>query len=708
MKTIAALIVLSVCAVYCLHAGRAGADVFSTTRGQPIVEIEHSVKVSVDDGLATLKVRRVFENRGSEADQVEMMIELPYDTVATGMRIKAGKKWYDAELMEARMAEIVYERLTGHGPWRAKDPALLAWGDLGILDLWVFPVFAGSENTVEYTLIQPVEYRDGTWFMTYPDVVTDASLAQVTMSIKTSHKAAGIFINGKKAGAGKMTKIGKRLAGEDDLESYVPPGGYLCDDYYDEDEDPPCREPGHAMITMTAPPIDTLEARYGTFDLGGGMSVVRLEIDIAKTLKPAPKKASVVFVLDASRSWGRENIEAALAFCSAYVKELPDARYEVVLFRRDAERLLGDFVTAAEWKKDLAAATSAPAVLEPGNGSNVEKGLELAASMLQGRKGPARVILLSDTRYRMNYANIGAIKALSALPESAVVHAVDLEWGPGEAYGDRNDFHDIAAVPLARGGILLELGGGRKAADYKDVAKLLVRPRQIDEFKVVHNGTDISDYEYVPDILEEGMGVRVMFVSDEPMPSVTIKGKIWASPFVQVMAPDPDLSDSIVPALVFSGDLYMELDDDQMMRAATAGGAVSPVTSYLSVEPGVRPSTIGMEELEGMGGFGVGSLGVGGLGGGGCGPIKGKVKPDFESVLRKLLVDAAAPCFFGEDDKGAVDVRIESTYREVVDVDADADSDHASLSNCVAEAAWTIELTEEFKESAYSKTITIP
>ncbi len=706
MKTIAALVVLSVCAVCLMTAGRAGADVFSTTRGQPIVETEHAVKISVEDGLATLKVRRVFENRGNEADQVEMMIELPYDTVATSMRIKAGKKWYDAELMEARMAEIVYERLTGHGPWRAKDPALLAWADLGLLDLWVFPVFAGSENVIEYTLIQPVDYSDGTWFMTYPDVVTNASLAQVTMSIKSSHKAAGIFINGQKVGAGKMTKIGKRLAGEDDLGSYVPPGGYLCDDYYNEDEDLPCREPGHAMITMTAPPIDTLESRYGTFDLGGGMFVVRLDIDTAKTLRPAPKKASVVFVLDASRSWGRENIEAALAFCSAYVEELPDAQYEVVLFRRDAGRLLGDFAAAAEWKKELAAATGDPAVLEPGNGSNVEKGLELAASILKGSNGPGRVILVSDARYRMNYANAGAIKALSALPESAVVHAVDLEWGTGDVYGDRNDFHDIAAVPLAMGGILLEVGGGRKAADFKDMAKLLVRPRQIDEFKVVHNGTDLSYYRDVPEILEEGMGLRVMFVSDEPLPSVTIKGKIWASPFTQVMAADPDLSENIVPALVFGSELYLELDEDQMMRAATAGGAVSPVTSYLSVEPGVRPSTIGLEDEDAMGGMGMSGMGAGGYGGGGCGHINAKKKPDYGPVLRKLLVDAAAPCFFGEDGKGAVDVRIESTYREVVDVDAD--SDRASLSNCVAEAAWTIELTDEFKERSYSRTITLP
>ena len=46
-----------------------------------------------------------------------------------------------------------------------------------------------------------------------------------------------------------------------------------------------------------------------------------------------------------------------------------------------------------------------------------------------------------------------------------------------------------------------------------------------------------------------------------------------------------------------------------MMRAAAAGGAVSPVTSYLSIEPGTRPSTEGFGEEFGTGGPGLAGFG---------------------------------------------------------------------------------------------------
>jgi hypothetical protein len=150
------------------QAGGARADTLLTTRGEPVVETRHDVKVAVEDGLATLKVTRGFKNQGSQPDQVELEIELPEGAVATGLRIKGKSEWYDGELMEAEMAEVLYSRLTGMGPFRPKDPALLMWSDLGWLDLLVFPVNPGAENVVEYTLIVPLDYFDGLYSMAYP------------------------------------------------------------------------------------------------------------------------------------------------------------------------------------------------------------------------------------------------------------------------------------------------------------------------------------------------------------------------------------------------------------------------------------------------------------------------------------------------------------------------------------------------------------
>ena len=65
------------------------------------------------------------------------------------------------------------------------------------------------------------------------------------------------------------------------------------------------------------------------------------------------------------------------------------------------------------------------------------------------------------------------------------------------------------------------------------------------------------------------------------------------------LSPDPAAS-RLWSALVFGSDLMEELDEKEMMILARHGGAVSPVTSYLAIEPGVRPSTEGIP-LEGTG-----------------------------------------------------------------------------------------------------------
>ena len=58
-------------------------------------------------------------------------------------------------------------------------------------------------------------------------------------------------------------------------------------------------------------------------------------------------------------------------------------------------------------------------------------------------------------------------------------------------------------------------------------------------------------------------------------------------------------------ALVFGSNVLDELSEPEMMTLAMKGGAVSPVTSYLAIEPGVRPSTEGLDWGTGQG-FGSG------------------------------------------------------------------------------------------------------
>ncbi len=146
----------------------AHADELRSTLEQPLLEVSHSVQITVADGVATYRVRRQFANRGKVADQAGLAIDVPSGGVATGLRIRARDRWYDGELMEREKAAALYRELTGHGAFAAKDPALLQWLWADKLYLQVFPILPGGVSTVEYTLTVPTRYANGRYWISYP------------------------------------------------------------------------------------------------------------------------------------------------------------------------------------------------------------------------------------------------------------------------------------------------------------------------------------------------------------------------------------------------------------------------------------------------------------------------------------------------------------------------------------------------------------
>ena len=151
--------------------GLAHADDLAATRGEPLLEVSHTVDIRIADGVATYKVRRQFANPGKVADEASLAIDLPAGAAATGLRIRAHERWYDGELMERGRAAALYHELTGHGAWQPKDPALLQWQWADKLHLQVFPVMPGQVSTVEYTLTVPTRYSNGRYWVSYPRVV---------------------------------------------------------------------------------------------------------------------------------------------------------------------------------------------------------------------------------------------------------------------------------------------------------------------------------------------------------------------------------------------------------------------------------------------------------------------------------------------------------------------------------------------------------
>lgn len=196
-----------VIAVGLLVTGTSVADVLHATRAQPMVEVAHTVDITVADGVATYRVRRMFSNPGTVADQVELELGLPYGAAATGLRIRAAERWYDGVLMERDKAAALYREMTGFGSHAAKDPALLAWMWADKLSLQVFPVMPGTVSTVEYMLTAPTRYEGGRYYVSYPRTASGVdetggglALATPVVTVHPRWGTAGtaIFIDGKR------------------------------------------------------------------------------------------------------------------------------------------------------------------------------------------------------------------------------------------------------------------------------------------------------------------------------------------------------------------------------------------------------------------------------------------------------------------------------------------------------------------------------
>lgn len=685
----------------------AGADRLATARGEPILETAHEVAVDVGRGVATLRVRRTFDNRGQQPDQVETEFALPAGAAATGLRIKGRRQWYAGQLMEAEMARVVYQSLTGFGPWDLKDPAILFWNDLGRLGLFVFPVTPGQPSTVEYTLLVPLEYSNGTYYLDYPNDPPQVELAVPGAVLHNSHRQTRFWVNGAPVASGQRVALGQRRFGDEpDQSAAIDDAGdpalqdaaeLLTANDDDETADGAGRrKTGAALLAISAPPIDVVDVRLGRFDLEAGKHLTWLDVDAAYPLRPAPRRAQVVFVIDASRSVDADGIAAALAFASAFVEQLPDSSSEVVLFDRQARRLFGRFVTASEWPAALAAAQTGTA-MQPANGSFLERGLQLAAATLRPRSGPRRIIAITDSLLRDAYRNAFSAQALAKLGGDRVVHLVDLRPGDAgdEVSAERDDEHALAPVPANHGGIVLDVAGGAAARDYRTSALELVRPTRIDSFRIVAS-EGLEEAIGAPAVLDEGIGLRHASIQPAAASHVTLQGRIWAEPFVRVVALDRDFSHDVLPALLFGTPLYEGLDRVELLRAATAGKAVSPVTSYLSIEPGTRPSREGFAlGADGEGGFGSGAGGLGGKADHGIRIVQGEV--DRPALLINLARQALAPCLARWSLSAPLAIEIECTYDEIVDL-ALGNGPARELAACAEEALWAIDLPPVFSE----------
>ena len=460
---------------------------------------------------------------------------------------------------------------------------------------------------------------------------------------------------------------------------------------------------GFAALTLAPGAIPVTDARLGRARADEEHDFLRLEVDAAPQLSPTPRALSVVFVLDASRSLDAEpwGVRSQLAVVRSFLRHVPDAHFEVVATRRRADPVLGAFQPASQADALIAAAEQRGA-FALGNGSALDDGLELAARLLRGRGGERMVVAFTDDLLRPAWTNQAAWRALHRLPGGVTTHLVRPRPNHDVSLSEaRRDDHPLAPVMHHHGGIVLQIDGRLGDPDTPvkplDAISLgLVRPIRVDHF-AVHGWPEGSSWE-PPEALYEGDGLREMIQTRDAPHRLVLTGSIWARPFRRVVTTSLPFNRATA-ALVFSHDMHHDLDEGAMTRLALFGRAVSPVTSYLAIEPGVRPSNAGIERE--VVGFGAGGFGASGSAMGGGGLSVRSSRPSIASMLE----DAVAACRATHQDDREVEVGVETTWREIVDVVPQGDS--SPLRRCVVEATWVLELPSSYNRRRDSFMVTL-
>lgn len=644
--------------------GQAGfanaADEFHGYRTETLSERRHTGVLTLSHDRAELVIRRTVYNPADISDEATFMIQLPPGAVATRLRsrgIGPSGPWFEGELMEAEAAAAKYKELTGKGGYYPKDPALLSWRSQELLALQVFPCPARSEKVVEYTLELPLRYEHGKQHVTLPDLGTETLSARIQLLAKSGQDTLSV-----------------------DSEPFAS-GGYLPPASTEEGLDIAL---GHAQ--------SPLEAELSSQSFASDRVLTRYAVRAAAKVSQVPKHAYVVVVIDASRSTGSGFEDAAKSALDAYLSQLPDAHVEVLTFDRKVQHQLNGFGNVGSALRSVQTLS-----LGKANGSEVDRALFEADQLLATAPNgsPRRIVLVTDGRTR---STLTPQRLRSAIGHSgAVVHIGVLS--PGEPSLSRNDEHPWAAAVRTTGGLVWDAAAPDDTApseatlgELRTTYEEWVRPVRIDNITAF--SSDVSLGEKVPQTLAEGEGSEDLYLESSLARSLSVHGELWSTP-IQVLAHRDAAQDAHWAALVFGSDLVSELSEPEQMTLAMRGRAVSPVTSYLAIEPGVRPSTDGLEEGTTWGeGIGLGDVGVFGSG---RGVGRGSYHFDRGAYLLSELRPELVRC---GGKPGTASVELETTLDEVVSVAASSAGnqlDNAGIT-CLSEAVWALNLPSGFDE----------
>ncbi len=326
-------------------------------RGPAAVHVVRTkVAAAIVDGVATTTIDQVFRNDGGREAEGTWFLPLPAGAVADGFTMTVGGKEVTGEVLDAGQARAVYESIVR----QRRDPGLLEYAGEGMLRARIFPIPAIGEIGVTVRLRQVLQPTGGLYEWRWP--VRAAQLGD--------------------AGAGPLG-LEVRIASRTPLATVVTPhaGAEI-------------RRPGdrEAVVSLEgqAAQFEDLKVLYGLAEQEFGLHLLAcrdgnepgfftmlLSPPRALAADRKPPRRCVQFVVDTSGSMRGEKMEQAKAALRTFLRSLrPQDVFQVVTFASSVQTFFDRPMPATE--EHLAAALQRVERLEAMGGTNIGDALQQA------------------------------------------------------------------------------------------------------------------------------------------------------------------------------------------------------------------------------------------------------------------------------------------------------------------------------------------
>jgi len=364
------------------HAG----DLIPTNSGfGPLRVASHKVEATLDNQIAMTRVEQVFANDHAVQLEAHYVFPVPKGGSIIDFSMTVNGKFVRGELLERDRARQIYEGIVR----QSKDPGLLEHVGANIFRVRVFPILPNSEQKIELTYLERVNYDAGACRYVYPLLVP----------------------GGAKATKADLFSFRLRLA------SAVPIKDVACPTHR---ANVARRAEASAEVTFEGRQVDLsrdLEVAYRIARATSGLDLAAhrpadtegtfLLLLTPETDPPRIPK-DMTFVFDTSGSIEGKRIKqarAALKFCLAKLK--PDDQFNIVTFSSGVRPFEAAHVPATDEAK--AKAERFVDAIDASGSTNINDALLRALEHRPGAARPHLILFLTDGQPTAGVTDAGTI-----------------------------------------------------------------------------------------------------------------------------------------------------------------------------------------------------------------------------------------------------------------------------------------------------------